>query len=605
MARFSEQFIQQVAQATDIVELVSRYVALKQRGKEFVGLCPFHQDQRPSLNVSPAKQIFKCFACGAGGGVFQFLMLYDKLTFPQAVETLAERANIPLPVDAAAPPAEQGLSKTDLLKVVQFASAFFTEQLWSAHGRAALDYARQRGLTDESIRRFSLGYAPAGWDALTAAAGKKFSQAQLVAAGLAVRREGDAGAAGDQGWREVENSRGCYDRFRNRLIFPIIDVQGRVIAFGGRALDPNDRAKYLNSPEGPLFDKSSNLYALNWSREGIVSTGLAIVVEGYMDAVAPLQAGVNNVVATLGTALTDTHVRMLGRYAREVVLLFDSDQAGQAAANRSLELFLAQQVHVRVAHVPSGKDPCDFVLAEGGEALAALAASAPDAIEHAWSLRSGEIAAAGGDLAARGRAVEQFLKLVVSSAAYGAIDEVRRGQLAQRIAHLVGASARDLQAQMRAMVRQVPRGGSGQGKAAPVGAAPQAEREVLEVLLNCPALLDHAAERIWPADFQDDVLRAIAQEMWRRGPSGVAGVDELMAAEALWPHAALLADLATAGERRGNYEQTLNGAVEFLLYRRNRQDMERLKNSGLSDDTLRRLDQQFRQADPRRHPRIT
>ena len=261
VALFSEQFIQQVAQATDIVELVSQYVALTKRGREYVCVCPFHDDHKPSMYVAPAKQIFKCFSCGAGGGVFQFLTLYEKMTFPEAVKSLAERANIALPADSyQAPSPAGGMSKSDLAEVVALAARFFRAQLRSDAGADAMAYARDRGLTDDSIERFGLGYAPPGWDSLLRALrSRNIRDAQLEAAGLVIKR--------DDG--------GYYDRFRNRLMFPILDPAGKVIAFGGRALDPEDRAKYLNSAESILFDKSSNLYALNWAREGIVSTGTA------------------------------------------------------------------------------------------------------------------------------------------------------------------------------------------------------------------------------------------------------------------------------------------------------------------------------------------
>jgi DNA primase len=598
LPRFSEQFIQQVAQATDIVELVGQYVALKKRGKEFVGLCPFHDDKHPSLNVSAAKQIFKCFVCGAGGGVFQWMMMYDKASFPEAVETLAERANIPIPQERPLPAGEQDLGKAELVKAATFAARFYRDQLHLPPGAAALEYARKRGLTEESIKRFGLGYAPDFWDALLLAARREgFSEAQLVAAGLVARREDG----------------GCYDRFRNRLIFPILDVSGKVIAFGGRALDPNDRAKYINSPESPLFDKSASLYALNWSREGISSTGQAVVVEGYMDAVIPLQAGINNVVATLGTALTERHVRVLSRYAREVVLVFDADAAGQAATDRALEMFLVQQVQVRVVTIPSGKDPCDYTLAEGGEAMRRLIEQAPDALQYAWTSRQEALRAAGGNLADRRRVVEDFLRLVVSSSAYGVIDEIRRGQLAQHIAHLLNVSSADLQQQMRRLARearvpagggQVPRGSVGKPdeEAAQAAGATMTERHVLEVLLNRPDLVDTAGRQIDPGQFVDGELRLIAQRLWQGGPSGRPTMEELLAMEEVSHLAGLITELATAGERRGNYERTLAGAVEQMVYRRGRQEMQDLKKSGLDDETLRGLTPRLRKADVRKFP---
>jgi len=583
--RFPEQFIHQVQQATDIVELISQYVALKRKGSEYVGLCPFHDDKNPSMRVSPTKQIFKCFACGAGVSVFHFVMRYENISFPEAVRMLAERVHIPLP-DTQAPvrPVAEGLSKNDLRLVTAFAAAFFHKQLLASAGADALAYARRRQLTDESIERFGLGYAPESWDALINAARREgFSDAQLVAAGLAAERDGG----------------GCYDRFRNRLIFPISDAGDRVIAFGGRALAAEERAKYLNSPETSLFDKSGELFALNWSREGIRESGQAIVVEGYMDALVPLQAGLTNVVAPLGTALTDRQVRALSRNrAKEVVLLFDADVAGATAAERALEKFLAQQVNVRVATIPAGKDPCDFVLAEGPEAMRELVAAAPDAIEYAWQRRQADLAAAGGHLPDRGRVVEEFLRLIVSSSAYGAIDEMKRGQLAQHIGHIMNVPPRELQQMMHRLGRR--------GRPAATAAAATertsderlvalAERQILEVLICKPDLFDTVAERLDAGDFRDPRLRVVADCIWRLGEAGRLELDSLLSAEDLIEYGPLLANLATEGEVRGNYENTLDGAVGKLLYRKGLQEYREVKAGGIdADEALREIQRRLR-----------
>ncbi|MGC9454564.1 MAG: DNA primase [Phycisphaerae bacterium] len=590
MPQFSEQFIQQVAQSTDIVDLVSEVVALKKRGREFVGLCPFHDDHTPSLYVSPAKQIYKCFACGAGGGVYQFVMQQENLSFPEAVRALAERANIPLPAERTTQQA--GPSKSDLVRACTFAARFYREQLRSPTGKAALEYARGRGLSEKSIERFGLGYAPDARNALAQAARKAgFREELLLAAGLVARR--------DDG--------GYYDRFRNRLMFPIIDLQGRVIAFGGRALDNEQRAKYLNSPETSIYDKSAQLYALNWARQGISRDGLAVVAEGYLDALIPLQEGKDNVVATLGTSLTDRHVRLLSRFARKVVLVFDADTAGAAASERALELFLAQKLDVRVATIPSGKDPCDFCLSEGGEAFSQLVEQAPDALEYVWQRRREALADSDATPAQRQQALEDFLRIVVSSSTYGAIDEVRRGQLAQHIAHLLNIPAHDLQQQMRRLGRRVRRASrtttDDSSSQEPVDLA---QRQVLEVLLNRPDLYDHAAERIGPEDFSDPRLRRIAEAVWQLAEKDRLTLEELLSREDLAELGSLAAELASASEQRGNDEQTLAGAVEHIAVRRHRREIEELKlRSRTDDEALRRLGNHHRNPDPRRYPKIT
>jgi DNA primase len=597
--RFPEHFVHQVQQATDIVDLVSQYVALKRRGREFLGLCPFHQDKKPSLNVSPSKQIFKCFACGAGGSAFNFVMLYDQVAFPEAVRMLADRANIPLPetTGQSAPPG--GVGRSDLAGAMTFAMDFYRKSLRTPAGANALEYARQRELSEESLERFGVGYAPEAWDSLLLAARRAgFGEKQLVAAGLAVRRE---------------SGTGCYDRFRNRLMFPIIDAGGRVVAFGGRALSEQDRAKYLNSAESPLFDKSRQLFGLNWSREGIVSSGQAIVAEGYLDVLIPLQAGVANIVATLGTSLTEGHVRLLSRYASDVVLLFDADTAGAAAADRAMELFLAQQVRVRVATIPAGKDPCDYCLAEGGDALRTLVDSAPDALQYAWDRRRTQLEQAGSNLADRRRVVEDFLRLIASSSAYGAIDEVRKGQLAQHIGHLLNIPQASLQEMMRRLTRR-QRAQTSAAEPTQATSSPEAgkltglvERQILEVLVNRPDLFDVAAERLTPRDFEVEPLRRIAEVLWSLCAAGREGLDDLLSSEELADLGGLVAHLATEGERRGNHEGTLDGAIEALLRRRGVRELEALKAAGYQDDeTLRRIQRTLRgdPNQPRRRPMI-
>ncbi len=588
-----EHFINQVQQATDIVELVSQYVALKKRGREFVGLCPFHDDKSPSMYVSATKQIYKCFACGAGGGVYQWLMMYEKMPFPEAVRTLAERANIPVPQEAGAAPRQPGqLSRNDLLPVMGFAENFFRQQLSAPAGREALEYVKGRGLNEESLERFAVGFAPAAWDGLLRAArSQQIPEKALELAGLVSTRE----------------SGGCYDRFRNRLIFPIYDAMGRCVAFGGRAMDPEDRAKYLNSPETMLFDKSGNLYGLNWSRDSIVRSGTAVVVEGYFDALMPLQMGMGNVVATLGTALTDRHVRLLSRYAREVVLVFDADEAGTAATERALEIFLAQQVQVRVATIPSGKDPCDYCLSDGVEAFGKLVKEAPDALRYVWQRRWAAYQEAGGNLADRRRVVEEFLRLVASCEAYGSIDEIRRGQLAQHIGHVLNIPPDELQQQMRRLTRRIPthsgkettRQGRYEGELSVT-----AERQIIEVILADPELFDQAAERVCPDDFQETRLRWLAERLWQRGGRGEIRLEELLADPVLAEAGGFLIALAEAGEKRGNCEATLAGALDLIAHRRSYREMQQIKQGGLDDDALRRVQQSAQGPNPRRLPRI-
>ena len=594
MSRFSEIFIQQVLQATDIVDLVSQYVALKQKGREFVGLCPFHNDKNPSLNVSPGKQIYKCFACGAGGNAMQFVMGYEKMTFPEAVQRLAEQANIPLPKEYESTTAPGGMSKNDLTAVTEFAANFFREQLHSPAGQSALNYARQRGLSQESLDRFGIGFAPDSWDAFGIAARKKgYSDQQLIAAGLVRRRDGE--------------DRGCYDYFRNRLMFPIHDLTGRVAAFGGRALASEERAKYLNSPESVLFEKSSLLYGLHFAREPIVKSKQAVVVEGYLDALIPLQEGVKNVVATLGTALTERHARLLGRYASEAVLIFDADDAGIAAAERALQLFIIQKLHVRVATISEGKDPCDFCLAQGPDALQTLIDEAPDALKYVWDRRREALQSAGDNPAERNRLIEEFLTVIVSSGAYGAIDSVRQQSMAQYIAHIVNVPAIDLQQRMRRLARHIPRSSGARRPASPSAGksfSPTPERNILEVLLDRPDLFDDVAMRVDLSLFQDAELAVIAERIWAMGEASRLSLEDLLVAEDMSNFAPLLTELSMTAQRRGNHDQTLADAIAVVLNRQETREMQEIKAQPMDDENLRRLQERIRKTDPRKRPGI-
>jgi DNA primase len=342
MGKFSEQFIQQVAQATDIVELIGQYVALKKKGREFIGLCPFHDDKHPSLTVVSAKQILKYFPCGAGGGVFKFVELYEKVSFPEAVRTLAERAHIPLPRESDAPPPQGGMGKQDLVRVTAFAAAFFREQLRSPGGRDALEYAHSRGLTDATIERFGLGYAPDNRDeAVRFLEAQGFSREHLKVFAVAGEKEGR--------W---------YDYFRERVMFPIIDRRGRVIGFGGRVMDAS-QPKYLNSPETPVFNKRLNLFGMNLVQQ-IRNLERLVIVEGYMDVISMHQAGVPYTVASLGTALTEEQARLMRRYASEVFIAYDGDSAGQKATLRSLDILRDAGLNVKVIEFPDGLDPDDY-----------------------------------------------------------------------------------------------------------------------------------------------------------------------------------------------------------------------------------------------------
>jgi len=374
-------------------------------------------------------------------------------------------------------------------------------------------------------------------------------------------------------------------------MFPIYDISNRMIAFGGRALAADEKAKYLNSPESVLFDKSSLVYGLSFARDKIVKSKQVVVAEGYFDVLMPHQYGITNVVATLGTSLTERHVRLLGRYAKEAVLLFDADTAGAAATERAIQLFLAQKLHVRVATIPTGKDPCDFVIAQGPEAMQKLIDDAPDALQYAWDIRHAALLRDGADNPTeRNRLIDEFLNIVVTSGAYGAIDETRRSHLAQHIAHIVNIPAIDLQQKMRQLARTIrpshttrnaPQNNAPQTT---IGASGNAEREILEVLLDTPDLFDDVAERIDPNFFHDAMLKVIAERIWEMGLAGTLTLEDLMGREDMTSLGATLSELAWGGQKRGNHEKTLSDAVSAILDREEKRKYLQLKEQSLGSD---------------------
>src|SRR2546423_6937331 len=359
-----------VLQATDIVELIGQSVALKRRGKDFVGLCPFHQEKTPSFHVSSARQFFHCYGCKAGGNAIDFVIKRDRVVFIDALRTLGQMAGIEMPRYGVS--REKTSERQQLLEACSAACALFEKLLADVQvGRAARAYLEQRGFDAESIKRFQIGFAPDAWDTLLqSAVARKFTPPVLVSAGLLKAREGASG---------------FYDTFRNRVIFPIRDENGRVIAFGGRVMpESQDPAKYLNSPETPLFSKSRSVFGLDLARQKIVESRTVAVVEGYTDVVMAHQYGASNVVSILGTAMTEQHVAMLRRFADRIVLLFDADTAGDTAVNRAVELFLTQPVEIAIASMPDGVDPDEFLLENGSEAFEKLLSAASDALTFTW-----------------------------------------------------------------------------------------------------------------------------------------------------------------------------------------------------------------------------
>jgi DNA primase len=554
--RFDTSIITRVQQANDIVDVIGEHLSLVKKGKELVGLCPFHTDHRPSMYVNPTKQIFKCFACGAGGDVLKFVQMRENLSFSQAIERLAQRGGIKLePLRTQAKGILQGdeADPKDLARVNTWAAKFWQANLWNQQkGEAVRAYIAQRQISDEMAKKWGLGLACDSWDELlNAASTAKIPTRLLEQAGMIVPREGGS----------------FYDKFRNRLMFPIWDVTNRVIAFGGRTLG-SDPAKYMNSPATALFDKSNSLYGLNFSRHSIASSGTAVVVEGYTDCLMPHQFGCENVVATLGTSLTAGHARLLRRYANKIVLIFDSDVAGTAAANRALEVFLAERIDIRVASVPQGKDPCDFILAAGKEGFESVVNGAVDVMQYKWQ-RLLENFEGSDTLMQRKTAAEEFFKTAATAMAAGKIDMVTKGLIIGRLSGIMGLSSKEIDTELN---KRAGRMSSGGGYAVanqkvvsvelPQGFFEAAQREIIEVLLNEPALFEQMRQKINVAMFDSLKLKPIAVILFamlenKENFSIAALLSRFESVE----EGQLVVELADTGERKGKFEPRLVEAV--------------------------------------------
>lgn len=349
MGMIPQDLIDRILDRLDIVEIVSGYIQLRKAGRNFKACCPFHNEKTPSFVVSPDKQIYHCFGCHAGGNLINFVMKYENMDFPEAVKMLAERAGVELPKYQ---PKEGGAPSlaARLYEVNEVAAAFFQNVLRAPKGKKALEYLKRRGLDPDTLGEFRIGYAPDEWESLRRyCESKKIKGDLLRKAGLTI---------------PSEKGKGDYDRFRNRIIFPIFNERGKIVAFGGRVMD-DSLPKYINSPETVVYSKSNTLYGLNFSKRGIREKGCAVLTEGYMDVIVPFQHGVNNTVATSGTALTVNQVSMLKKYTDTAVMVFDSDQAGEAASLRGLDILIENGMKVRIATLPEGDDPDSFIKKNG------------------------------------------------------------------------------------------------------------------------------------------------------------------------------------------------------------------------------------------------
>lgn len=489
-----KSILNDIKDRTSIASIIGERLQLKRAGRIFKGLCPFHNEKTPSFTVNDERGLYHCFGCGEGGDIFQFIMKFEGLDFPEAVKYLADRAGIVLPSDES-PERQREEDEINRKRKLYFAANeiardFFAERLLGGAGEAARSYLNGRGIKSEFFKQHFLGYAENSWDALTSHLQRKgVSQEVAVEIGLARRRD---------------NGQGSYDFFRNRLIFPIISARNEVLGFGGRALDEEGEkmGKYINSPDSPIYHKSNCVYGLDRAVAGIRADGRIVLVEGYMDLIALHQNGITNAVAPLGTALTAGHVSLLKRYSKDFVVIFDGDEAGKRAALRSIEIFIEAELMPRMVKLPQGEDPDTLVRKEGAEAFKKRIAGAPSLFEF---FVEDALTDSGGDTAGKvktlGRIVP-ILKLVRDAGARAVYVSYlsRRLDIAERS---INDALKGTQSAERILVRSaVPQRGM---------LAKSAERILIEQLVKNPGLAKDILGEIEVDKFQDTWCRSIAE----------------------------------------------------------------------------------------------
>ncbi|HYP25804.1 MAG TPA: DNA primase [Blastocatellia bacterium] len=558
--RFPRGFADDVKNQADIVRIVSDYVTLKKRGANHVACCPFHSEKTPSFNVHQGKGLFKCFGCSVGGDVFGFVMQIEGCSFTEAVRIVAEKTGIAIPaVEETEDFKKVARDRETILKLNEWAAEFFENCLEEGpEGARAREYVVSRGITDETRKLFRIGYAPDRWDALITHLKQKGATVDdLDSSGLAVLKE--------QG--------GLYDRFRGRVMFPIMDSQGRVIAFGGRVMGEGE-PKYLNSPETSVYTKGRNLYGLGLAKNEIRQRGFAILVEGYLDCIIPFQEGIHNVVASLGTALTDNQVRLLRRYMErpKIVVNFDPDSAGQSATMRSIEMLLTEGFKVNVLRMPTDDDPDEFVRAYGADKFLALLKTTQPYIEYII-----DIASAGRDLSRPAGKVEAINSILPHLARMR--DRFERLEYAAQIADRFKVDSRTIREELK---RTATSGKTNldQKRLTASQEITQAERQLLELLLGSPEV-----RRMIVPNLSRDELEGLATgsifsaiiDAHNSGDetdfSSLSGKLESESDLELLP-ALLMSDLAWAGEK--DFDTLFKKATEALSSLRRKELEKRL-----------------------------
>lgn len=488
---FSEQILEEIQNKSDIVEVIGSYIPLRRSGRNFKAPCPFHKEKTPSFMVSPSKQIFHCFGCGAGGNVFGFIMKMQNVDFPEAVRALAEKAGVELPRFTRSQ-FEESSYAVQIYKMNELAAAFYRSMLSDTEaGRRAAAYLKERGVRDETIEKAKLGFAPDDWCGLiNFAKAKGLEAAILERAGLVLLKEGGS----------------YYDRFRNKIIFPIFDVKDRVVAFGARVLDKS-LPKYINSPETEVYIKSRHLYGFNFSLQSVKERDLCIIVEGYLDFLIPYQEGIKNIAASLGTSLTDSQARLIKRYTKNVVMLYDGDSAGEAASLRGLDILLQEGMTVKIATLAKGFDPDSFVREKGAAALNALVDSAPDLFDYKLGILTGRHDSRSSS--GKARVCSEMLPTISR-----VTDAVLKFEYIKRLSERLQVREEALLSELKKVRPDRAYEPSEELSSGERSPATMAEKIIIGLMLDDPELIPQVKESLKVADFEDPAARKIAEEIF-------------------------------------------------------------------------------------------
>ena len=504
--RYSDDIIEEVRMKNDIVDVVSQYVKLTRRGSTYFGLCPFHNEKTPSFSVTPSKQMYYCFGCGAGGNVFNFVMEYENYTFGEALQHLADRAGVQLPkIEYSREARQKAEERAALLEINKLAARYFYYQLRRESGKTAYAYLTGRGLSEETIKKFGLGYSDKFSDDLY-----KFLKSKNYSDTL----------LRDSGLFNVDERHGMYDKFWNRVIFPIMDVNNRVIGFGGRVMG-DGKPKYLNSPETKIFDKSRNLYGLNVART--TRKNYLILCEGYMDVISMHQAGFTNAVASLGTALTSGHASLLKRYTQEVLLLYDSDDAGVRAALRAIPILREAGVTSRVVNLRPHKDPDEFIKALGGEEFEKRLEQAMDSFM--FRVHMAQRGFSMEEPQGQNRFFERCAQMLLELS-----DELERNLYIEAIVkdyRNYGISVEDLRKRVNTLAlkgtpaeQRVQPKQTGTQQKKKENAGEKAQKLMLTWLVTYPGIFETVEKYIQPADFIVPLYRQVAEMLYEQHAQG-------------------------------------------------------------------------------------